>query len=76
MGEVSRGGVGGPCDSQSVVMYVLRRREMGTLTLDPLQLGAPEGHGQVEGDEVLVIARRHQEVKLHLRQHLCKQTRA
>lgn len=46
----------------------------GSLTLDPLQLGAPESHGQVEGDEVLVVAHRHQEVKLHLRQHLCKHT--
>lgn len=47
---------------------------VGSLTLDPLQFGAPESHGQVEGDEVLVVAHRHQEVKLHLRQHLCKHT--
>lgn len=47
-----------------------------SLTLDPLQLGAPESHGQVEGDEVFVVAHRHQEVKLHLQQHLCKHTRA
>lgn len=51
----------------------VKRKRSRTLTLDPLQLGAPKGHGQVEGDEVFVIAHRHQEVELHLRQHLCKQ---
>lgn len=41
-----------------------------TLTLYPLQLGAPERHGQVKRDEVLVVAHRHQEIKLHFSQHL------
>lgn len=40
------------------------------LTLYPLHLGAPERHGQVEGDEVLVVTHRHQEIKLHFSQHL------
>lgn len=72
----------GPYNSQSAVTCAVgsvnaqRGGENGPLTLDPLQLGAPEGHGQVEGDEVLVVAHRHQEVELHLRQHLSKQTRA
>lgn len=31
------------------------KRVQGMLTLNPLQFGAPKGHGQVEGDEVLVV---------------------
>lgn len=42
----------------------------GILTLNPLQLGAPKGHGQVERDEVLMVAHCHQEIKFHLSQHL------
>lgn len=40
------------------------------LTLYPLQFGAPKGHGQVEGDEVFVVTHGHEEIELHLRQHL------
>lgn len=47
----------------------------GMLTLYPLQFGAPKGHWQVEGDEVLVVAHWHQEFKLHFSQHLWKKNK-
>lgn len=40
------------------------------LTLYSLQLGATEGHGQVQGDEVFVVTQVHEELKLHFCQHL------
>lgn len=59
------------CDSRSVDTCAVKSRPtQRALTLYPLQLGAPESHGQVERDEVLVVTQSHQEVKLHLGQHL------
>lgn len=61
----------GSCDSRSVDTCAVKSRPtQRALTLYPLQLGAPESHGQVERDEVLVVTQGHQEVKLHLGQHL------
>lgn len=61
----------GSCDSRSVdTCAVKSRTTQRALTLYPLQLGAPESHGQVERNEVLVVTQSHQEVKLHLGQHL------
>lgn len=39
-------------------------------TLEPLDSALSKGHGQVEGDEVLVIADHPQELKLELVQRL------
>lgn len=61
----------GSCDSRSADTCAVKSRPtQRALTLYPLQLGAPESHGQVERDEVLVVTQGHQEVKLHLGQHL------
>ena len=46
------------------------RAQRLTLTLYPLQLGAPKGHGQVQRDEVFMVAHRHQEIKFHFSQYL------
>lgn len=46
------------------------------LTLYSLQLGAPEGHGQVQWDEVLVVTQGHEELEFHFCQHLQQKVRA
>lgn len=45
-----------------------------TLTLYPLKLGAPKSHGEIERDEMLVVAHGHDEVKFHFSQNLWRRT--